>query len=73
MNFVGVLPGRHIYLASDDRMDSLGLGGLIKIHRAVHGAVVGNGHRGRPLAYRRINELIDPAGAVQQAVFGMQM
>jgi len=54
-------------------MDSLGLGGLIKIHHTVHGAVVGNGHRGRPLAYRRINQLIDPAGAVQQAVFGMQM
>ena len=66
-------PGRHIDLAADDGLDARGLGGLVKIDAAVHNAVVRNGDGILSQLLDPVHELVDPAGAVQQAVFRMDM
>ena len=37
--------GRHVDLAADDRLDPVFFAGPVKVHRAVHHAMVGDGHR----------------------------
>ena len=66
-------PGRDIDLASDDRLDADLLRLLIKIDHPVHHAMVGNGHGGLSEAFGIFQHPVDPAGAVEQAVFGMKM
>ena len=45
----------------------------IKIHHAIHHAVVGDGAGGLPHRLDELGEVADTARAVEQAVFGMDM
>ena len=58
---------RDVRLDADDRLDALGLRGLVEGDRAVEGAVVGDGHRIHALLGRRVDQLGDPAEAVEEA------
>ena len=64
---------RQIHLAADDRMDPLGLAGAVKVDHAVHDAMVGQRARGLPQLCHTVHQLFDTAGAVQQAVFAVDM
>ena len=73
VDFVKAGAGRHIDLAADDRLDARRLGRIKKSHAAIHDAVVRD--RACRLAHRfqMVEHAVDPAGAIQQAVFGMHM
>ena len=62
-----------VRLDADDRLDALGRGGLVEGHRAVQRAVVGEGHRVHARGGGRVDQLGDPAEAVQQAEFGVDV
>ena len=64
---------RQIHLAADDRMDPLRLAGAVKVDHAVHDAMVGQRARGLPQLCHTVHQLFDTAGAVQQAVFAVDM
>ena len=64
---------RHIYLAADDGLDPLGLAGPVKVNRAVHHAMVGDGAGSLAHVLYHLREIPDPACAVQKAVFRMNM
>ena len=66
-------PPRHIHLAPDDGMDPLGFAGAVKVHRAVHNAVVCDGAGRLPHLLYLLRQVAYPARAVQQAVFRMHM
>ena len=51
----------------------LRLARAVKIDRAVHHAVVGDGAGGLPHRLDELGEVADTARAVEQAVFGMDM
>ena len=70
---VGHLPRGHIDLAPDNRLHALGLAGAVEIHRAVHHPVVRDGHGGLPQLLDVLRQPLNPARAVQQAEFGMDM
>ena len=79
---MAVFPGRAAFfetiaadidLAADDRGDAGVPAGVIKIHRAVHDAVVGDGGVGEAQLLQAADQRADAVGTVQQAVFGMQM
>ena len=62
-----------VHLAADDGLDALGLAGAVKVDRAVHHAVVGDGTGGLPHRLDELGEVADTARAVEQAVLGMDM
>ena len=64
---------RYIDFTADDRLDSLGLGRLIKIHRAVHHSMIGNGNRGLSQLLNTLYQSWNTAGAVQEGKFRMNM
>ena len=68
-----VKPGarRDIHLAADHRFNARLFGGLIKVDRAAHHAMVGDGDRLLPELFDALHEFFNAAGAVEQAVFGM--
>ena len=68
---VGHRPAGDVRLDADDRLDALVLRGLVEGDGAVEGAMVGDGHRIHALGGRRVDQLRDPAEAVEQAEFGM--
>ena len=79
---MAVFPGRAAFfeavaadidLAADDGGNARVPTGVIKIHRAVHHAVVGDGGVGKAQFFQAADQRADAVGAVQQAVFGMQM
>ena len=70
---VGHRPAGDVGLDADDRLDALVLGGLVEGDRAVEGAVVRDGHRIHALGRRRVDQLRDPAEAVEQAEFGVDV
>ena len=70
---VGHRPAGDVGLDADDRLDPLVPGGLVERHRAVEGAVVRDGHRIHALRGRRVDQLRDPAEAVKQAEFGVDV
>ena len=70
---VGHRPAGDVGLDPDDRLDALGAGRLVEGDRAVQGAVVGDGHRIHAQLCRRVDQLRDPAEAVEQAEFGVHM
>jgi hypothetical protein len=59
-------PGRDIRLAADDGRQARLPGGVVKLHRPVHDAVVGEGHRGGAVLGRPAAEPVDPAGPIEQ-------
>ena len=64
---------RDVGLDADDRLDALGLRGLVEGDRAVQGAVVRDRHRIHALLGRRIDQLRDPAEAVEEAELGVDV
>ncbi len=65
--------GGNVDFAPDDGLDARLFGRLIKLHAAVHHAVVGTGNGGLAALLHPIHQLIDAACAIQQAVFRMDM
>ena len=65
--------GGDIDLAADDGADARGNGGVIKLHTAVHDAVVGDGDGGLAQLLDAVEQFVDAAGAVQQAVLCVQV
>ena len=68
---VGHRPAGDVRLHPDDRLDALVLRGLVERDGAVEGPVVRDGHRIHALGRRRVDQLRDPAEAVEQAEFGV--
>ncbi len=65
--------GRDINLAADDGLDAFFARGLVKINRAVHRAVIGDGERGELQFMRFFHQPVQPAGAIEQRILGVQM
>ena len=65
--------GGHIDLAPDDGLDAGLFGRLVKLHAAVHHPVVGAGDGGLAALLDPLHQPVDPAGAVQQAVLGVDV
>ena len=65
--------GGHIDLAPDDGLDAGLFGRLVKLHAAVHHPVVGAGDGGLAALSDPLHQPVDPAGAVQQAVLGVDV
>ena len=68
---VGHRPSSDVGLDADDRLDALVLRRLVERDGAVQGSVVRDGHRIHALGRRRVDQLRDPAEAVEQAEFGV--
>ena len=77
---VAVIPGSvglvlhvraDVDLAPDHRMDARRLRGAIEVHHTVHHAVVGHRAGGHTQRLQPLHQRLDPAGPVEQAVFGM--
>ena len=64
---------RDIDFTADDGLDPLGQTGLVEGDRAVHDAVVRDGESGLAQRLGALGDRIDPAGPVEQRVFGMHM
>ena len=62
-----------INLAADNGLDADAFAGFIEFHDAIHDAVVGNGKRIHAALFTGGCKLFDPTGAVQKAVFGMDV
>ena len=73
MHLIKARTAGHIDLAADDRMDTLRLTGAVKINGAVHGTVVRDRHRRLPHLLDQLRKVTDTAGAVEQAIFRMNM
>ena len=67
----GPAPGGHIHLTADDGLDPLRLAGLVEVDHPVHDAVVGDGHRLLAQLLHPLDQLVDPAGAVQKGKLSM--
>ena len=65
--------GGDVRLLADYRVDAGGFGLQVEIDRAVEHPVVGQGDRRHPGLCRQADHVRDPAGAVEQAVFGVRM
>ena len=70
---VGHRPAGDVGLDADDRLDPLVAGRLVEGDRAVERAVVGDRHRIHAQLRGRVDQLGDPAEAVEQAEFGVDM
>ncbi len=70
---VGHRPAGDVGLHPDDRLDALGLRGLVEGDRAVQGAVVRDRHRIHAELGCRLDQLRDPPEAVEQAELGVDM
>ena len=65
--------GGHIDLAANDRLNTRFLRRLIEVDDAVHCPVIGDGNGSLAQLLHPAHELFDPARAIQQAVFRMNM
>ena len=65
--------GGNVDLAADDGADAGFFTFLVEIDGSVHHAVVGDGNGGLPQRFGTGNQPLDAAGAVKEAVFGMDM
>ncbi len=65
--------GGDVHLAADDRMDALAQALLVKIHHAVHHAVIRDGQRLHAQFLCSGDQRLYAARAVQQRVFGVQV
>ncbi len=59
--------------APDDRLDARLLAGLVEGDDAVEHAVIGEGQPGEPVLRRPLRQILDPAGAIEQAVLGVHV
>ena len=66
-------PTGNIDLAAYDGLDPGGFCGFIEVNTTVHHAVVGDGNGGLSQLLHPVHDPVDAAGAVQKAVFGMDM
>ena len=57
--------GRHVRLGADDRVDAVGVTGLIEVKDAVHVAVVGDPERRLAILCSRRDQVPDPRRAVE--------
>ena len=62
-----------IDLTAQNRLDALLLAFLIKLHRAIHGAVIRNGQRLHAQLLSIGHQLGDFRGTIQQTIFRMHM
>ena len=69
----GAALGRHVHFTADNGLDPLRLAGPVKVDDAVHDAVVRDGTGGLAHVLHHLGQVPDAAGAVQQAVFRMDM
>ena len=51
----------------------LALGLLIKIHRAMHHAMIGDGQRGEVQLHRSVDQLVQTAGAIEHRKLAVDM
>ena len=65
--------GGHIDLAADDGADALLFALLVKIDDAVHDAVVGNSDSGLSQRLGTLYQSLDAAGAIEEAVFAVDV
>ena len=65
--------GRDVHFAADDRLEILALGLLIKIHRAMHHAMIGDGQRGEVQLHRSVDQLVQTAGAIEHRKLAVDM
>ena len=65
--------GSNIHLAADNGTDTSRHCRIVELHAAIHNAVVGDGHGGLAQLFDAVEQFVDSARTVQQAVFGMQM
>ena len=65
--------GGNIDFAADNRLDARLFSRLVKLHAAVHNAMVCAGNGGLPALFYALHQLVDAAGTVQKAVFRMDV
>ena len=73
VDFIEAGAGGHIDLTADNRLDACLFCGLIELDTAVHDAVVRDGDGALTTLLDAVHKLVDTAGTVQQAVFGMDV
>lgn len=66
-------PRRHADLAAQDRLQPFVAAGVVEVDRAEHVAVVGQGQRRHPELRGLLDQLVDVAGPVEQAVLGVEV
>ncbi len=66
-------PRRDVDLAAEDRLDALGAAGVVEGDGPEHVAVIGHGHRLHPELRHLVDELVDVARPVEEAVLRMEM
>ncbi len=62
-----------VYLAADDRLDTVPGARLVQLHRTVHHAMVGQPQGGLLELRSAFGERLDLAGAVEQGVLGVHV
>ena len=65
--------GGNIDFAADNRLDARLFSRLVKLHTAVHNAMVRAGNSGLSALFYALHQLVDAAGTVQKAVFRMDV
>jgi hypothetical protein len=70
---VEAAPRRDVDLAPRDGLDALRPRGVVEDHRPEHVAVVGDGHGLHAELRRLVDELVDVARPVEEAVLGVQV
>ena len=76
INFIYLIKagtGGHIDLTADDGLDACLFCSLVKLHTAVHNAVVGAGNGSLTALFYAVHQLVNAAGTIQQTVFRMNM
>ena len=73
IDFIKAGAGGNIDLTADDGLDARFLGRLVKLYAPVHHAVVGAGNGGLTALLHPVHQLVDAAGAVQQAILRMDV
>ena len=64
---------RDVHFAANDRVDSLGVGGVVELHGAEEIAVVGHGDGGHLLLDHDLHQLVDIAGSIEEGVIRVAM
>ncbi len=67
------VPGGHVHLAADNRLDAGGLGGGVELNCPEQVAVVGDRHGGHVHPLAGLDEVLHPTRAVEQRVLGVHV